>query len=159
MPIVIALLIWPLIEIALFVTVGGWLGLWLTLAIVLGTGIGGVLLMRWGGMRAMADLRGQMRAMGNPLALAADQAVFMLAGVLLVLPGFFTDAMGLLLLIPPVRTAVVGLMARRVQVRRGGADVIDGEYREVVPPAVPQSGPGSGPLSGPLSGPSGWTRH
>jgi UPF0716 protein FxsA len=143
MPIVIALLVWPLIEIALFVTVGGWLGLWLTLVIVLGTGVGGIALMR---MRAMADLKGQMRAMGNPLALAADQAVFMLAGVLLVLPGFFTDVMGLLLLIPPVRSALVALMARRVQVRRG-ADVIDGEYAEVEPPRVPRPGP------------SAWTRH
>jgi UPF0716 protein FxsA len=151
MPIVIALLIWPLIEIALFVTVGGWLGLWLTLAIVLGTGVGGIALMRWRGMRAMADLRGQMRTMGNPLALAADQAVFMLAGVLLVLPGFFTDAMGLLLLIPPVRTAVVALMARRVQVRRGAADVIDGDYAEVGPQPLPRRDAPSDP--------SGWTRH
>jgi UPF0716 protein FxsA len=95
----------------------------------------------------MADLKGQMRAMGNPLALAADQAVFMLAGVLLVLPGFFTDVMGLLLLIPPVRFALVALMARRVQVRRGPSDVIDGEYAEVEPPRVPRPGP------------SAWTRH
>ncbi len=145
MPIVVALLIWPLIEIALFVTVGGWLGLWLTLAIVLGTAVAGIALMRWRGLRALADLRGQMRAMGNPLALAADQAVFMLAGVLLVLPGFLTDVMGLVLLIPPVRVALVALMARRVHVARGGVrpghDVIDGEFSEVEAPRMPRSGP------------------
>lgn len=149
MPVVAALLIWPLIEIALFVTIGGWLGLWLTLAIVLGTAFAGVMLMRWRGLRAMADLRGQMKAMGNPLALAADQAVFMLAGVLLVLPGFMTDVMGLLLLIPPVRMALVAVMARRVHVRgavRPASDVIDGDYSEVEPPAVPRGRP------------SGWTQ-
>jgi UPF0716 protein FxsA len=141
MPLVIALLIWPLIEIALFVTLGGWLGLWLTLAIVIGTAVAGVMLMRWRGLRAIADLRGQMRAMGNPLALVADQAVFMLAGVLLVLPGFFTDFLGLLLLIPPVRMALVAVMARRVQVRRTGPQVIDGEYAEIDPGRAGPSAP------------------
>ena len=147
MPVVVALLIWPLIEIALFVTLGGWLGLWLTLAIVLGTGVAGIALMRWRGLRALADLRGQMRSMGNPLALAADQAVFMLAGILLVLPGFFTDFLGLVLLIPPVRMALVALMARRVQVRRAGPQVIDGEFSEV---DAPRSG---------SSPPSKWTQE
>jgi UPF0716 protein FxsA len=150
MPVLVALLIWPLIEIALFVTLGGWLGLWLTLAIVLGTAFAGIVLMRWRGLRAIADLRGQMRAMGNPLALAADQAVFMLAAVLLVLPGFLTDFMGALLLIPPVRMALVALMAQRVKMTRGAArpapDVIDGEFSEIDPPRRPRSGP------------SGWTQ-
>jgi UPF0716 protein FxsA len=151
MPVVIALLIWPLIEIALFVTLGGWLGLWLTLGIVLGTAFAGVMLMRWRGLRAIADLRGQMKAMGNPLALAADQAVFMLAGVLLILPGFLTDIMGALLLISPVRTALVAVMARRVMVARTGvrpaSDVIDGDYSEITPPEAPRPAP------------SGWTQH
>ncbi len=150
MPVVVALLIWPLIEIGLFVTVGGWLGLWLTLTVVLGTAFAGIMLMRWRGLRAMADLRGQMKAMGNPMALAADQAVFMLAAVLLVLPGFLTDFMGVLLLIPPVRTALVAVMARRVVVARGPtrtqSDVIDGEFSEIRPPSVPNGRP------------SGWTQ-
>ena len=150
MPVFGALLIWPLIEIALFVTLGGWLGLWLTLAIVLGTALAGIMLLRWRGLRAMADLRGQMREMGNPLALAADQAVFMLAAVLLVLPGFLTDIMGLLLLIPPVRVVLVAAMARRVVVARGpvrpASDIIDGDFSEVTPPAVPNGRP------------SGWTQ-
>jgi UPF0716 protein FxsA len=137
MPIAVGLLIWPLIEIALFVTVGGWLGLWLTLAIVLGTGIAGVALMRWRGLRAVADLRRHVREMGNPLTKVADQAVFMLAGMLLVLPGFFTDVMGLLLLVPPVRHALVAVAARRVVMPSSGGrpryrdDVIEGEFSEV----------------------------
>lgn len=156
MPIAAALLIWPLIEIALFVTVGGWLGLWATLAIVLGTGIAGVLLMRWRGLKAVADLRRQVRDMRNPLAMVADQAVFMLAGVLLVLPGFFTDVLGLLLLVPPVRYALVAMAARRVVVppsgggrrgpQRGEDDVIEGDYQEVSPDADR------------LRKPSGWTQ-
>jgi UPF0716 protein FxsA len=154
MPIAVALLIWPLVEIALFVTLGGWLGLWLTLAIVLGTAIGGIALMRCRGMRAMADLRKQVASMQNPLSQMADQAVFMLAAMLLILPGFFTDFLGLLLLLPPVRFALIALAARRVVVspRAPGyqpaqqTDVIDGDYTAINPDADR------------LRRPSGWTQ-
>jgi UPF0716 protein FxsA len=154
MPVVLGLLLWPLIEIALFVTLGGWLGLWATLGIVLGTAVAGVLLMRWQGLRAVADLRRRVKDMRNPLTMVADQAIFMLAGVLLVLPGFFTDFLGLLLLVPPVRYALVAVAARRV-VMPGAArpqysadrdDVIDGEYAEVEEPRDR------------LRKPSGWTQ-
>ena len=156
MPVAIALLVWPLIEIALFVTLGGWLGLWLTLAIVLGTAVAGIALMRWRGLRAMADLRSHVKNMGNPLSMVADQAIFMLAGVLLVLPGFFTDGLGLLLLLPPVRMALIALAARRVVVfpgaggqnrhRQAADDVIEGNYTPISPEADR------------LRRPSGWTQ-
>lgn len=143
MPVALGLLLWPLIEIALFVTLGGWLGLWLTLAIVLVTAVAGIALMRWRGLRAVADLRRQVSDMKNPLSLVADQAMFMLAGVLLVLPGFFTDILGLVLLLPPVRYTLIALAARRVVVsptghsRRDTArakdDVIDGDYTAIDP--------------------------
>jgi UPF0716 protein FxsA len=141
MPVAIGLLVWPLIEITLFVTLGGWIGLWATLAIVLGTAVGGVALMRWRGLRAMADLRKQVKDMRNPVAHAADQAMFMLAGVLLILPGFLTDFLGLLLLLPPVRMALIAVAAQRVMRQPAGTapdvrgqtqgDVIDGEFTPV----------------------------
>lgn len=156
MPVALGLLLWPLIEIALFVTVGGWLGLWLTLAIVLGTAVGGVALMRWRGLKAVADLRRHVKDMGNPLSMVADQAIFMLAGVLLVLPGFFTDVLGVLLLLPPVRYALIALAARRVVINPTGRgqrttgqtpdDVIEGDYTPIDPDRER------------LRRPSGWTQ-
>lgn len=156
MPIAVGLLIWPLIEIALFVTLGGWLGLWITLAIVLGTAVAGIMLMRWRGLRAVADLRAQVRNMRNPLPDMADQAIFMLAGMLLILPGFLTDILGLLLLLPPVRSALIVLAAQRVVVHggpgargarpRGQEDVIDGEFTPIDETAER------------LRKPSGWTQ-
>lgn len=156
MPVALALLAWPLIEIALFVTLGGWLGLWLTLAIVLGTAFGGIALMRWRGMRAFADLRHEVRNMGNPVPVVADQAIYMFAGLLLILPGFLSDMLGLLLILPPVRHLLVALAARRVGLRTGAGggraapraneDVIDGEYTSVQPDQPP------------LRGPSGWSK-
>ena len=150
----------PLIEIALFVTVGGWLGLWLTLAIVLGTGVAGVLVMRWQGVHAMEGLRQATQLRRDPMGQVADDALVMMAGILLILPGFMTDMLGLLLLIPPVRGLVIRAMAARVQVhmagsdtgqRRSGPDVIDGEFFE-----IGQDQSDDQPTRSP---PSGWTRH
>jgi UPF0716 protein FxsA len=145
----------PLIEIALFITVGGWLTLWPSLAIVVGTGVFGVFLMRQQGIRAMADMRGAMQNMQNPMSPMANSALIMLAGLLLILPGFLTDTLGLLLLIPPLRHWVIGRLAGRVTVftqARAGPDwrdgpqprysdeAIDAEYSEIEPERTPLPG-------------------
>lgn len=138
----------PLIEIGLFVTVGGWLTLWPTLAIVLGTGFLGVVVMRQQGMRAMSDMQSAVRGMQNPMSPMAHSALIMMAGFLLILPGFLTDTLGLLLLIPPLRQFVISRFAGRIGAfqQRGpttdwrdgpgsgtNAEVIDAEYSEIDP--------------------------
>ncbi len=138
----------PLIEIGLFVTVGAWLTLWPTLLIVLGTGILGVSLLRLQGLRAMADVRGAVQTMQSPLSPMANSAMIMAAGVLLILPGFLTDTIGLLLLIPPLRHWLIARLANwlrgfsvstarpdwRSGPRSGDADmIIDPDYEEIDP--------------------------
>lgn len=138
----------PLIEIALFIKIGGWLTLWPALGIVLGAGFLGVWLIRWQGQKIMLDLRGSMQLMRTPASPLAHGALIMLAGVLLILPGFFTDALGLLLLIPAVRQLVIAGLAARMQANTvvfgHGAprrdDVIDGDYIEISPPEPGNSG-------------------
>ena len=138
----------PLIEIGLFVTVGGWLTLWPTLAVVLGSGVLGVFVMRQQGLRAMADMQSAMKTMQNPMSPMANSAMIMAAGILLILPGFLTDTLGLLLLIPFVRHWVIKHLGRKFRVvstaaaspdwRDGRAshdqdEAIDGEYSEIDP--------------------------
>lgn len=131
----------PLIEIALFVVVGGWIGLWATLAVVLGSGVLGVSIIRRTGLRAMTDLQRELQTVRAPMGPIADRVAVIVAGILLILPGFFTDTLGLLLLIPPLRAALIAAVAVRVTVAttgfgaqaRRGAEVIDGEYFELAP--------------------------
>lgn len=138
----------PFVEIALFVTLGGWLGLWLTLLIVVGTGFLGVFILRQQGLRAMSDMQGALRGIQGPLSPMAHNALIMMAGVLLVLPGFLTDALGLLLLVAPVREWVIARFAGNVGTfrqrgrtpdwrdgpgSRASAEVIDAEYSEIDP--------------------------
>lgn len=137
--IILAILAWPLVEIALFVTLGGTLGLWLTLAWVLLTGVIGVTILKSlsgsGAIRGRQDFvegfRG--RVTEDPLSPIAHQALIGVAAVLLILPGFLTDALGLLFLVPPVRMLLIRVLARRMRavtvVRHGFVDPGDPDQR------------------------------
>lgn len=156
----VAFLALPLIEIALLVTVGGYLGLWWTLTIVIGTAVAGILVIRWQGLHAAEGLQRAAELRRNPVGLLAGNALIVFAALMLILPGFLTDTLGLLLLLPPVRHLVVRGLSMRAQVfttrtadgpRRSGPDVIDGEFFEIEQDQV------DGPPNG--HRPSGWTRH
>ena len=155
----IAFIAVPLIEIALFIQVGGFIGLWLTLAIVVLTAILGTMLVRSQGARAMGDLRGSFEKLDDPTEPLAHGAMILVSAALLLTPGFFTDAVGFSLLIPPVRQAILVQVRKRVKVARfemgpqpghrppSSRDTIDGEFEDVTP----------GPKPG-GDGASGWTR-
>ncbi len=152
----------PIIEIALFIELGGWLGLWPTLGLVVLTAIIGTTLMRQQGMSVLADAQQKMAQGEPPVASLFHGLCLLLAGVLLVTPGFFTDVVGFLLLVPPVRLAL-GLWLWRFLQSRGAVHihpsqnrpgqnyagqnhdgrgaVIDGEYSDVSQPED-QSKPG-----------------
>jgi UPF0716 protein FxsA len=142
----VPLLIWPLAEIALFVVVGGAIGLWATLGIVLGTGVLGGLILR--NAAAVAGLRGRLRDPRQMIATATRGSMTVLAGVLLILPGFLTDVLGVLLLIPPVQLLVTAYLTQRIatvtrpsaRAAQAGGDVIEGDYRPINPDIPPNPG-------------------
>src|SRR5210317_484928 len=93
----------PIVEIALFIEVGGFLGLWPTLAIVVLTALAGSALLRSQGFATLETLQNNLRTGGDPINPIAHGALILVAGVLLLTPGFFTDSVGLSLMIPQVR--------------------------------------------------------
>lgn len=155
MRVIAAFLLWTMVEIGLFVVVGGAIGVWATWGVVLGSGIlGGVVIRRQGAAVRQAQVI-RLEALAGPLA---HGALRVLAGFLLILPGFLTDAIGLCLLIPAVREAVIFRLRDRLGARMAGRrprdpGMIDGEAMEVVMEAE-RIQPPSG-TSGP---PSGWTK-
>ncbi len=159
----LAFLAVPIIEIALFIQVGGLIGLWPTLAIVVLTAMLGTWLVRTQGRVAMGQLQRAFSELDDPTEPLANGAMILLAGALLLTPGFFTDAVGFALLMPPVRLAVFRYLRRRVTVARfemgtapgrapgrpGRDDVIDGDYTEVKPEPHRPGQPPSGWVEGP----------
>ncbi|KIN65754.1 FxsA protein [Sulfitobacter noctilucae] len=155
----IAFIAVPLIEIALFIQVGGLIGLFPTLAIVLVTAVLGTYLVRTQGATALGQLRSSFSDMRDPTEPLVHGAMIVFAGALLLTPGFFTDAVGFALLVPGIRQSAYKAIRARVNVHsfssRGSdprrpdprGDVIDGEYREI--PTNENETQGS----------SGWTKH
>jgi len=141
----------PLVEIALFIQVGGLIGLFPTLAIVILTAIAGTVLIRSQGAAVMNQLRETMQDLQDPTEPLAHGAMVLFAGALLLTPGFFTDALGLSLMVPGVRGRIFAFLRNRVVVQKFdyGTDqpkepnVIDGEFEDLDQP----------------KGPSGWTQH
>ncbi len=153
----------PIIEIALFIQVGGAIGLWPTLAIVVLTAIAGTTLMRAQGLMTLNRLQTSMAEGRNPADPMAQGAMILVAGVLLLTPGFFTDAVGFALLLPPVRIALIRWASSRISMsgvsfsststtQSGGfgrgEKTIDGEYTVVDDEDSPRP-----------ENPSGWTKH
>lgn len=113
------LLALPLAEIAVFVMVGSEIGVLATVALVIATTILGAVLLRVQGFGVLERIRRSVEGGGTPARELVHGLMIMMAGILLVLPGFITDTIGLLLFIPPVRDIAWRLIARRVVVRGG----------------------------------------
>ncbi|WP_299304888.1 FxsA family protein [uncultured Litoreibacter sp.] len=150
----------PIIEIALFIQVGGWLGLWPTLGIVILTAIMGTWLVRAQGLQAMSNIKSNLNDLRDPTESLAHGAMILASGLLLLTPGFFTDAVGFALLVPPIRLALFHAIRSRVKVQSfvnagppprqsSDGDVIDGDFVDL----------DDGPTHAPKGPPSGWTRH
>ena len=146
----------PLLEIALFIQVGGFIGLWPTLLVVVVTAIAGTVLVRRQGLAQLRAVQSSFERLADPTRPLAHGAMILASGLLLLTPGFFTDAVGFALLVPGVRDFVMRQVRSRIRVQSfqmgrppGPADpagrrddgVIEGDYVE-----VPRR-----------EGPSGWT--
>ena len=103
----------PLIEIAVIIQVGQWLGVVNTIGLLLLISVVGAWLVKRQGLGVWRRIRDQQQAGQVPAAAVFDGALILVAGVLLLFPGFVTDAFGLLLLLPPVRAGVRALLRRR----------------------------------------------
>jgi UPF0716 protein FxsA len=113
------LLALPFLEIAGFVIVGREIGVLYTLTLVIASGILGAILLRIQGFGVMARIRRELDTGGDPGREVAHGAMIMLAGVLLLIPGFVTDIIGLLLFLPPVRDIAWRFLRSRVSISAG----------------------------------------
>lgn len=154
----------PLLEIAVFIEVGGAIGVWPTIALTVATALAGSLLLRAQGLATLTRARAQMDSGQLPAREIFEGVCLVLAGALLLVPGFVTDALGLLLFLPPFRDLLRLLIARHIAAkaargearifvdgveldprrggRRQGGRTIEGEYADVTEPKEGQDGGG-----------------
>ncbi len=106
----------PVIEIALFIQVGGVLGVWTTIALVLLTAIVGASLVRSQGLQTLLTVQQRLAQGQLPAQQILEGVMLAVAGVLLLTPGFFTDILGMLVLLPAPRAYLAKQLMSRVVV-------------------------------------------
>ena len=137
----------PLIEIYLLIQVGSVIGAGWTIFLVVFTAVLGAALLRQQGLSTIARFQASVARGELPAATLLEGMVLLVGGALLLTPGFFTDALGFLALIPATRQAFARWLLSRTVVQVGGmgpgpgpgprrprgpgGDVIEGEFREV----------------------------
>lgn len=143
----------PLIEIGLFIQIGGFIGLWPTLAVVVLTAILGTWLVRSQGSLALSQIRTSFNELNDPTEPLAHGAMILIAGALLLTPGFFTDAIGFSLLVPPVRQFLILQVKSRIKTTSFQSQA---NFRSQPGTIIDEDGE---ILDTDPHGPSGWTRH
>ena len=132
----------PLIEIGLFIQIGGSIGIWPTLLIVLITAFTGTWLVRSQGTQTLVSIQDSFQNMSNPTEPLAHGAMILFAGALLLTPGFFTDGIGFLLLFRPVRKFLMNAVWARLKANNFSfsseqnhqpqdSDVLNGTFEEL----------------------------
>lgn len=133
----------PILEILLFLKVGSWIGVLPTIGLVLLSFVAGGFLLRHEGIRSWREVTGALNRGVAPTNELASGFLVMVGAALLAIPGFISDVFGVLLLIPPLRRALVSAASRRVgtgPVVMRRSDVIPGR---VVDEPAPEQQPHS----------------
>jgi UPF0716 protein FxsA len=134
----------PLIEIGLFIQVGSLIGLWPTLATVVLTAIIGTWLLRQQGFAVIAQARETTARNELPVEPIIHGVFLLVAGLLMLTPGFFTDAIGFLLLVPRIRLGIAYAIWDKI---KDNVHVVQPGMRPHPGSPVDRStGPGVGPI-------------
>ena len=122
----------PALEIYLIITVGGWLGPLPTLGVIVATGIAGAALAKHQGLATLGKLQQSMAEVREVGQSMAEAALVLVAGVMMLTPGFVTDAVGIALLIPPLRRVVAARIVDTARQRMQQRAVIIETYGAAV---------------------------
>ena len=126
----------PLVEIAILINIGKIIGAGYTIALVIGTAFLGVSLLRIQGISTLAKVQANIKKGQLPATELIEGLILLISGVLLLTPGFFTDMLGFLMLVPILRqrlaeTFFVNFMKNHINIRQTqtrSGNIIEGEH-------------------------------
>jgi len=127
----------PVIEISLFIEIGSFVGSFNTILLIFTTALIGVYFVRQQGISTYSKLYNQLQNQEAPIQTMFEGLVILISGILLITPGFFTDALGFLGLIPLTRVIFIKIVANSVLSRYGMKNQssddgsIEGDFEEI----------------------------
>jgi len=136
----IIFIILPIIEISIFIQVGGFVGTFNTVLIIFLTAAVGVYFVRQQGFRTFQKITVELQNQQIPVQGMFDGLVILIAGILLVTPGFLTDIIGFLGLVPQTRVFLLAMVKKiffqrysnaQKQYKKDMNETIDGDFIEI----------------------------
>lgn len=136
LPVLFIIIGFPLIELYFLIEVGSVIGALPTILLTIFTAVTGIFLIRMQGMQTLAKLQLQLRQHESPAISLLEGALLLIAAFMLLLPGFVSDSLGFLLLIPPLRhyIATSSLVSVRFTPHDSAScssHYIEGEFEEI----------------------------
>ena len=121
----------PLIEIYLFIKIGSYIGAFNTVSLILVTAIVGIIYARYEGFNTLRSGMSQLIKNEIPIYEIISGAALTFAALLLILPGFATDLIGLILIFPPTRKLILKNFSKKYASKnQKKQDFIDGEFED-----------------------------
>ena len=127
----ILIIVIPLIEIYLFIKIGSSIGAFNTISLILITAIVGVYYARYEGLNTLKSAMSQIVTNKLPIYEIISGAALAIASLLLILPGFATDLIGLLLIFPITRRIIFRKVSTKYKQSNKSNDPIEGEYKDL----------------------------
>ena len=122
----------PLIEIYLFIKVGSQIGALNTILLILTTAVVGIWYARYEGFNTLRSGMSQLVKNELPLYEIVSGAAIAFAALLLIIPGFATDAVGFILIFPPSRKLIFGMLSKKFSYKdKNKSNYIDGEFEDI----------------------------
>jgi UPF0716 protein FxsA len=136
-----ALIAIPIIEITVFIEIGGEIGAFNTIILTILTAVAGMILLRIQGLSILTQAQARIQKGETPAKEILNGLLLAIAGLFLLIPGFVTDSIGFLLFLPPIRSFLALWLGKRFilsarpgydgSYSSGSSTVIDGEFHVV----------------------------
>ena len=120
----------PLIEIYLMIKIGGVIGAFNTIFLIFFTAITGIYFARLEGLNALRSGFNQLLKNEIPIYEMISGAALAFAALLLIIPGFLTDLIGFLLIVPVTRKIFINIISSKINKKKMNENVIEGEFEE-----------------------------
>ena len=128
----LSIILVPIFEIYLFIKIGAKIGAFYTILLIFITAITGIIYARYEGLNTLRSAYSQMIKQETPAYEIISGAAIAFAALLLIIPGFATDIIGFLIILPITRKLILGKVSTKIKKRKSDKNnFIDGEFEDI----------------------------
>ena len=130
--VLLSIILVPIVEIYLFIKIGAKIGAFNTILLIFITAITGIIYARYEGLNTLRSAYSQMIKQETPAYEIISGAAIAFAALLLIIPGFATDIIGFLIILPITRKLILGKVSTKIKKRESNKkNFIDGEFEDI----------------------------